>query len=240
MTVVLAAGAGQTSRTWHGLVPELSAAARVVTFDRPGLGQSEPGAEPRTPTRIARELRSVLETLGVEGSLILVGHSMGGLHVLRYASLFPEGVAGVAILDSPPAGFEEERLELLTSSERAERVRLLENGSAQAPATVRLEREGASGAMEWDFSTFPREIPLVVVAADSQDFGDLGGAAAHRSLWVAKSQQWLGLSDRAELLVAEGSGHMVHHDRRALVAGVIRRLLGGSRDNEVREPKPNE
>jgi pimeloyl-ACP methyl ester carboxylesterase len=51
-TVVLAAGAGQTSRTWGGLVPELSMTARVITFDRPGLGQSDRGLEPRTPTRM--------------------------------------------------------------------------------------------------------------------------------------------------------------------------------------------
>jgi len=229
VTVVLAAGAGQTARTWSGLVAELSITARVITFDRPGLGQSDPGLEPRTPTRIAGELRLLVEALGVESPIVLVGHSMGGLHVLRYASLFPDAVAGVAILDTPPARFEEARRDLLTSEERAERVRLLEDGGSRGPTVVRLEREGAGGTTEWDFSTFPREVPLIVLAADSQNFGDVGSVTAHRDLWISKSRQWVELSDNAEFLVAEGSGHMIHHDRRDLIVEVIRRLIGPSR-----------
>jgi pimeloyl-ACP methyl ester carboxylesterase len=225
VTVVLAAGTGQDSRTWNSLVAELSMTARVITFDRPGLGQSDPGVEPRTPTRIARELRSLLEALGVEGSVVLVGHSMGGLHVLRYASLFPDGVVGVAMFDTPPAKFEEARRNLLTREERVERERLLEDGSSRAPPVVRQEREGAAGTTEWDFSTFPRGVPLTVLAADSQNFGDLGSATAHRELWISMSRQWVELSEDSEFVVAEGSGHMIHHDRRDLAVEAIQRLL---------------
>ncbi|NNG17004.1 MAG: alpha/beta fold hydrolase [Gemmatimonadales bacterium] len=237
-TVVLAAGAGQASGTWSRVVPELAGGARVITFDRPGFGGSEAGVSPRTPTRIARELRSVLEALGVEDPVVLVGHSMGGVHVLRYATLFPEDVAAIAILDSPPPGFEEERLTLLSPAEVAERGRLLERGLTNAPEAVRLEREGARSAQEWDFSAFPSGAPLLVVAADSQDFGDLGSATAHRRLWMAKSRQWLHLSERAEFLVAEGSGHMVHHDRLALVVEAVRQLLGAAGGDDSRSRSP--
>lgn len=227
-TVVLAAGAGQTSGTWREMVPELSMTARVVTFDRPGLGRSDAGLEPRTPTRIANELRELLRGIGVDGPVVLVGHSMGGIHVLRYASLFPEQVLGVAILDTPPAGFEEARRDLLTSEERAERERLLEEGSSRGPLAVRQERQGAEAAMEWGFPTFPRNLSLIVLVADAQDFGDLGSARAHRALWMSESRQWMELSDASELLVARGSGHMIHHDQRDLVVEAIQRLLRGS------------
>lgn len=227
-TVVLAAGAGQTSRTWNDVVPQLSTFAQVVTFDRPGLGRSEPGVEPRTPTRIAQELHALLEALAVQGPTVLVGHSMGGVHVLRYATLFPESVEGVVLLDSPPPGFEEDRLELLAPGEREERKRLLERSLSNVPPTVRLEREGANDAKAWDFTAFPRGIPLIVVVADSQDFGNLGSLLEHRRLWVERSRQWLELSDRAELVVARGSGHMVHQDSPALVVEIVRKLLAGS------------
>ena len=212
-TVVLAAGAGQTSRTWNALVPDLASSARVVTFDRPGLGLSPPGRSPRTPTQIARELNTVVQALDVTGPLVLVGHSMGGLHVLRFAALYPEQVAGVVIIDTPPPGFEQRRLALLTPAEREERRRLLERGLDNTPDVARLEREGAQEHSEWDLSAFPSTCPLTVVVADSQEFGNLGSQSAHRRLWTEGSREWLGLSTDSRLTIAEGSSHMVHHDR---------------------------
>ena len=92
------------------------------------------------------------------------------------------------ILDTPPRGFEQRRLTLLTSEERSERERVLLAGVATAPEVVRLEREGAQLPSEWDFSGFPSELPLVVVVADSQDFGELGSPVAHRRLWLEGSR----------------------------------------------------
>jgi pimeloyl-ACP methyl ester carboxylesterase len=230
VTVVLAAGAGQASRTWTSIRPSLTTSARVVTFDRPGLGQSLPGELPRTPTRIARELRTVVDSLGISGPLILVGHSMGGVHALRYATLFPEGVIGVVILDTPPPGFEERRLMLLSPEEREERQRLLRSGLVDAPETVRLEREGAQPSSEWDFSAFPHTLPLVVVVADSQDFGTLGSQTAHRQVWMDGSRSWLNLSSAARIVIAEGSGHMVHRDRPDIVLRAVAALTAPSGD----------
>jgi pimeloyl-ACP methyl ester carboxylesterase len=170
----------------------------------------------------------VLEALGVSGPVVLVGHSMGGVHVLRYATLYPDEVAGVVILDTPPPGFEQKRLTLLTSEERAERERVLLEGLATAPGVVRLEREGAQPPSEWNFADFPDELLLVVVVADSQHFGDLGSPSAHRELWIESSREWLALSLHARLAVAEGSGHMVHHDRPEIVIEHILSMIAAA------------
>lgn len=232
-TLVLAAGAGQDSRTWNPLVGLLSEQAGVVTFDRPGFGQSPAVDGPRTPTAIARELRSVLEHFEVSGPVVLVGHSMGGVHVLRYADLYPEDVAGVVLLDTPPPGFEEERLTLLIDDEREQRRRVLAEGRSRAPSMVGRERDGAA-AEPWVFRHDPRERPLSVVVADHQDFGDLGSADAHRRLWVRQSSRWLSLSSNSEFVVAEGSGHMVHHDRTGLVLDVLTRMIDRERPPRLR------
>jgi pimeloyl-ACP methyl ester carboxylesterase len=155
---------------------------------------------------------------------------MGGLHVLRYATLYPAGVIGVVILDTPPPGFEEGRLDLLTAEEREGRQRALRLGLTGAPEAGRLEREGAQVASEWDFSAFPRELPLDVVVADSQDFGDVGSPAAHRQLWLEASRQWLSLSVAARLTVADGSGHMIHHDRPDVVLAIVGAMVGPGAD----------
>jgi pimeloyl-ACP methyl ester carboxylesterase len=66
---------------------------------------------------------------------------------------------------------------------------------------------------------------LVVVVADSQYFGELGSEDAHRALWMRLSEQWLDLSDRGQLVIATGSGHMIHQERPGLVLDVIRMLV---------------
>ncbi|MBT8487462.1 MAG: alpha/beta hydrolase [Gemmatimonadetes bacterium] len=225
-TLVLAAGAGQDSRTWSPILQQLKALGEVVTFDRPGFGRSPDGVGPRTPTTIARELRQVLSSLRVRSPVVLIGHSMGGIHALRYSDLFPEEVAGVVLLDTPPPGFERDRLDLLSTQEREDRQRALKEGRARAPPAVGRERDGAA-AEPWEFDRFPRQRPLMVVVADSQDFGELGSLEAHRSLWIRRSSEWLNLSASAELVVASGSGHMVHRDRPQLVVDVVARLIEG-------------
>lgn len=226
-TIVLAAGAGQDSRTWDPLVEELAAVGRVLSFDRPGLGRSPTVVGPRTPTAIAHEIRAVLTALDLSGRMVLIGHSMGGIHALRYADLYPETVAGVVLLDAPPAGFERERMALLSAEEQGRRRAALEEGRSRAPEVVGRERDGAS-AERWSFERFPATRPLVVVVADSQYFGELGSEEAHRALWMRLSEQWLNLSDHSQLVIATGSGHMIHQERPGLVLDVIRRLVAGA------------
>jgi pimeloyl-ACP methyl ester carboxylesterase len=222
--IVLAAGAGQDSRTWAPLVGPLAEYGTVVTFDRPGLGQSPEAAGPRTPTAITRELRHVLEVLDLPGPAIMVGHSMGGIHVLRYTELYPESVSGVLLLDAPPAGFEEQRISLLSLAEQEQRRESLAQARLRARAVVGRERDGAT-AESWDFTGFPESVPLIVTAADSQYFGELGSAAEHRGLWLDLTKRWLDLSARSELRIAAGSGHMIHRDRPELVVDQVRHLI---------------
>lgn len=223
-TIVLAAGAGQDSRTWDPLIEELIGIGRVVSFDRPGFGRSPKAEGPRTPTAIAHEIRDLLTFLGVSGPTVLVGHSMGGVHVLRYADLFPESVAGVVLLDTPPPDFERERMSLLSPEERERRLAALVEGRSRAPDVVGRERDGAASE-PWEFDRFPATKPLFVVIADSQNFGELGSQEAHRELWSRLSERWLDLSSRSELVVATGSGHMIHREHPQLVLDLIRRLV---------------
>lgn len=78
---------------------------------------------------------------------------------------------------------------------------------------------------EWQFLDLPRELPLTIVVADSQDFGRLGSPEEHRDLWMSESRQWLALSDQSSLVIAKGSGHMIHRDDSDLVVGLVQRFL---------------
>jgi pimeloyl-ACP methyl ester carboxylesterase len=100
-TVVMDAGAAAPSITW-GLVPfEIAKFTRVCTYDRAGLGWSEPNLKiPRTSQQSVDELHSLLAQAGINPPYILVGHSLGGVNMRLYASQHPEDVVGLVLIDS--------------------------------------------------------------------------------------------------------------------------------------------
>jgi pimeloyl-ACP methyl ester carboxylesterase len=98
-TVLLEAGLMSTVLSWSELQQELSRDFRVVSYDRAGLGWSDPGPTPRTAGRIVEELHLLLSKAAISGPYILVGHSFGGLTMPVFATRFPGEVAGMVLVD---------------------------------------------------------------------------------------------------------------------------------------------
>lgn len=99
-TVVVDAGNGDFSVTWMGIQREVEKSARICTYDRAGYGWSDVSPHPRTASQMANELHQLLVNADVEPPYILVGHSLGGLNVRVYASLYPDEVAGMILVDA--------------------------------------------------------------------------------------------------------------------------------------------
>jgi pimeloyl-ACP methyl ester carboxylesterase len=98
-TVVIIHGAGDCSYSWMHIRKELSKFTRVITYDRAGMGSSDPGPEP-APEHTIRELYNLLGKTSAPGPYVLVGHSLGGLIARIYAIKYPDQVAGLVFLDS--------------------------------------------------------------------------------------------------------------------------------------------
>jgi len=98
-TVVVESGWGDFSATWARVQPEIAKTTRICTYDRAGMGWSEPSPEPRTAQEFAKELHILLEKANEPGPYVLVGHSMGGYTVRVYAYDYPEEVAGLVFVD---------------------------------------------------------------------------------------------------------------------------------------------
>jgi len=99
-TIILAAGTADFSTTWAYVQPEVAKLTRVCAYDRAGLGWSEPSPYPRTADSTVEELRALLVNTGVQGPYVLVGHSLGGMHMRVYAHNYPEEVVGLVQVDS--------------------------------------------------------------------------------------------------------------------------------------------
>src|SRR2546422_6564672 len=98
--VVLDTGLGGSSAEWGYVQPEVARFTRVCSYDRAGMGYSDPGPSPRTTRRIAHELAQLLDRGGVSGPVILVGASIGGLTARVFASEHAERVAGLVLVDA--------------------------------------------------------------------------------------------------------------------------------------------
>jgi pimeloyl-ACP methyl ester carboxylesterase len=99
-TVILESGLGEPARSWAAVQSGAERFTRVCSYDRAGYGWSDPGPEPRSSLRIARELHTLLVNSGMPGPYVLVGHSFGGFNVRVFTGLYPSEVAGMVMVDS--------------------------------------------------------------------------------------------------------------------------------------------
>lgn len=97
--VVFEAGIAATNLNWHHIQERVARFTATASYDRIGLGWSSPCRTMRTPGNICVELHTMLEAAGIQPPYILVGHSFGGLVMRRYATLYPEDIAGVVLVD---------------------------------------------------------------------------------------------------------------------------------------------
>lgn len=99
-TVVVDAGNGDFSLSWSEVQSEVAEFVRICTYDRAGYAWSDPSPDPRTARQVARELHALLTEAGETEPYILVGHSLGGLHVRMFAEMYPDDVAGMVLVDA--------------------------------------------------------------------------------------------------------------------------------------------
>ncbi|MCB9673162.1 MAG: alpha/beta hydrolase, partial [Alphaproteobacteria bacterium] len=103
-TVVLIAGLTGPGSVMGPLQRAISGTTRACTYDRPGLGYSDPIDHPRRAAATAEELVGLLDAAGIVEPAVLVGHSWGGMLARSVAAAHPERVAGIVLIDSSHEG----------------------------------------------------------------------------------------------------------------------------------------
>ncbi len=219
---------------WQGrpfLAPSLAPFARVVSYDRAGIGESSPPRSARSLDDFLGELEAVLAAAEVASPVVLAGHSLGGVIALAYARRFPERVAGLVLLDSSHpdqlAGFA-----AVTDAERlgaeAEDRRLMAEQYPERPDLDSLLGQGPLGVGELG------ELPVIVVSRTVKTgaerpadvtVGDWGYSQAREMVWQRLQAELATLSTRAQPIQLSASGHYVHFDQPQEVAEAMLKLL---------------
>ncbi|MET0863102.1 MAG: alpha/beta hydrolase, partial [Nakamurella sp.] len=97
--VVFVPGAGSVGMDFLLVHQRVADVTTAVSYDRAGTGWSDDNPLPRTADEVTDELRALLRQTGVPGPYVLVGHSLGGAYVQRYAQRFPAEVSALLLLD---------------------------------------------------------------------------------------------------------------------------------------------
>jgi pimeloyl-ACP methyl ester carboxylesterase len=95
-TVVLVHGYAASADQWRPLMTRLAGSGRLLAFDLLGFGAAPAPAPPYTVERWLAEVETLLELAGP--SVVLVGHSLGGLIAAEAARRWPERVRALALL----------------------------------------------------------------------------------------------------------------------------------------------
>jgi pimeloyl-ACP methyl ester carboxylesterase len=166
--VVFEAGLGDGASVWKGVAARLPGGVRRITYDRPGYGGSRPTAGPRDPASIARELHQALHDHGVPPPYLLVGHSLGGLHVQAFARLFPGETAGLVLVD-PTHPDQWARM----AAEAPADHRVVSVLSALFPRPMRREFEASKDAAAFHALPPARPgLPVTVLSAEEAAVGE--------------------------------------------------------------------
>jgi pimeloyl-ACP methyl ester carboxylesterase len=235
--VVIDAGLADQFEKLRPLQERIARTTRVITYNRAGYGQSEPGPLPRHGGREAEELKALLEQASVPGPYVLVGHSLGALNVQVFASKYPDAVAGMVLLDPPPRSFilgqEYGDLGVIADKMTAEWQAIADSAAQSADiqekaksaffrmiASEHREMFGETARLVAAISTFG-DMPLVVLAAGKPNpaFGDV--AAPFQRYWVEQSRTLADKSKQGQFILAEEASHFLYLDAPELVAESI-------------------
>jgi pimeloyl-ACP methyl ester carboxylesterase len=233
----------------------------VCSYDRAGLGYSEPSPQPSTSRVFAEELHDLLHAAGVAPPYILVGHSFGGFNVRLFASRYRSETAGMVLVDSghpdqPRRMPQQLRMnaelvrqgKLLQFTEPIGIPRLL--GDCGDSAAVRaaectfndmresvteLETVGES-ASEVEAAGDLGDIALIVISHDtSQRRPDLSEELdqTRNRVWAQMQEELSQLSTRGTLIVAKGSGHDIQNQRPDIVIQSVHDMVDQVRNNSA-------
>ncbi|MDH3198809.1 MAG: alpha/beta hydrolase [Candidatus Krumholzibacteria bacterium] len=250
-TVVIEPGIGDEGRVWGHVVDMLAEERRVILYSRAGYGMSDPGPAPRSADREAAELASLLRNAEVDPPYVVVGHSLGALNALAYASQHKNVVAGLVLLDPPPADFMRgkrfadlyEIAGQMTEGFRRDAVRAREAGDTRQAAfqeAMASEHEmmfRSGWALVGSIQSLG-DMPLVVVGSGvpNPQFG--ASAAEFQVFWRESSERLSRLSTRGRFVFAAGSTHDIPGDAPETVVEAVRSVVAESQRRFQRVPSP--
>jgi pimeloyl-ACP methyl ester carboxylesterase len=216
--VVLEIGLGGPLEVWELVQPEVARFTKVVAYDRIGAVDTKPSL---TGVEIAQELRLALRNAGIDPPYVLVGQSFGGVYNRIFASLYPDEVVGMVLLDPT----QEEFLDWLKTH------------YPEHTLSKEIVKNWAEGAGVWNTlaqlkvaSPLPA-VPVIVVTGTKYIDDEMRIKAL--PVWTASHAKWVRTLPRGRHIQAAESGHGVQIEASELVVRLIRDVVDEARSKRT-------
>jgi pimeloyl-ACP methyl ester carboxylesterase len=209
-TVVLEVGLGGALEEWAAVQPKIAGFSKVVAYDRLGAVDKQ---SLLTGEEIARELHAVLDKAGARPPYILVGQSFGGIYNRIFASMYPNEVVGIVLLDPSQEDF-------IRWMEKHQPTKCI----AKADVVDWPEGAGIWATLDQLKSLPPLpDVPVVVVTATRPSSDPIH--AEILPVWTASHADWVKTLPRGRHVIEPNSGHGVHVEASELVVRLVRELV---------------
>ena len=180
----------------------------------------------QTFTSQATELHAALESVGEPGPYVLVGHSFGGAEAVAFASMFPDQVSGLLLIDASPTTWPEAACAVPDDGSDVAR-------SFHDNCTINFHPDGNTERLDVPAAfaevatiTSLGSLPMVVVTADTHAYAglDAGEAARLNDVWNQGQQHWAALSSAGQVVTVANTSHNIQLDQPAIVIEQIQDL----------------
>jgi pimeloyl-ACP methyl ester carboxylesterase len=219
------------------VIPDLAEKTTVVTFDRAGIGKSEINDLPTHGEQSAKDLRVLLDKLGVPRPYILVGHSYGGFVARLFASMFPDDMGGLILEETQHEDVLSEMRHILKGKDLETFEQVLV-ARFEAPENPKTESDYRNTTKEQLRRSKPLpHIPFVILTcvdrakAMQPMFSD---AAIEElvKLDIAQMSKLAGSVPGGRQIMVEGTGHYVHVDKPEILIAPVMEMIKGRKEHK--------
>ena len=246
-SVIFISGLGETYASWSKVQSDVARSAKACSYDRAGLGWSDPSPRPRDVNQMAGELHELLAASALLPPYVLVGHSLGGGVAQVFAGKYPHEVAGMILVDAVTPGFvsrmplDEWDQNMLRTARRMRWLapfgiaRLQDKCQVDDRPLIHCADFWATFTAERDsLPASVREIaevhsigdtPLQVLSRDPDPAVGWGSPESRRA-WEEMQEELPRLSTQGRQRVVSGATHYIQDDRPEAVLAAISDTLG--------------
>jgi pimeloyl-ACP methyl ester carboxylesterase len=233
-TVVLVTGLAEPLTNFDSIQSAFSHVTRTFSYDRAGLGKSEPISVERSIDHMAQELEQLLQKSKIDPPYLLVGHSLGGMIIRYYNYLYPNNVAGMLLIDPASEKYDDVVRKGLSQKE----IRTIDSLDYALTPWTRDERVPLAIRSEYqNFKTtdkelikktrFPTDKPVTIVS--SARFSDVERkeqlSQREVDLWVKLHHDWTMEAPQIRHVTTEKSGHYIQNEEPDLIIAELQLLL---------------